>query len=479
MRRGIIIFLSLTLCLCWSSILWAGGAQYNVGLIVVKQKDLAESLRQRITQGESFEALATANSVGPNARRGGRLGMVSADALRPEYRQALLSLKSGQVSKVIAIEDGYSLLTVFPGTPPALSSGATPATQQPVQQLAQQSVQQADGALAGNTNGDGNVRYMVEPGTFETVNVTLLTEILDALEFMQNGDLARAETSLNQALNIDPNDDSGQLLYNIVKESRAAKYAAHVPKAIAEAFTSMLQGDGQKSFEQFAAISEQNPKVWQSRLMEANLLVEAGYLPDALSILEDVIKINPDYPRTYLVMGNIYYTMFKGQESEAAYVKALQLDPGLADGHYFLARLYMGYGEIELSEQEYKRAIELNPMMYDAYNDLGTICLYSNRPAEAEDYFNKALAANPGLAPAIVNLGILYASQQKWSQAQTSFEKAISMSEALPEAYFNLGLVYMQLGKWDQAAEQLKIAAEAGYQVPEAVYKMLEERRVN
>ncbi len=485
MRRITVICLAFVLCLAFAPNCLAGEAQYNVGIIVVKQKPLAETLRQRIAKGESFEELARANSVGPNARMGGRLGLVPAGKLRDEYRQALAALSPGQVSKVIMVEEGYALLTLFPveraaapAAAPAITA-TTPGAPGARPSAAPASPAGRPAAQGAPVASDGKVRFMVEPTTAEAVNVALLTEILDGLEFMQKSDLKRAEAAFRKASGMDPHDDSSQLLLGMVQESLSGKYHPKVMVAVADAFTAMLQGETKAAYDKFAAIGQQNPSLWQAKLMEATILLEVQQLDKALSVMQEVVKLNPKYARAYLLIGNIYYYQLKGQDAEAAYVKAVNLDTTLADGHYFLGRLYMGYGEVEFAEQEYKRAIEINPALYDAYNDLGTIYLYANRYPEAEQYFDKALEINPGLVPAMVNLGILYAQQKQWGKAQLQLEKAVGMPVIMPAANFNLGLVYMEQQKWEKAAEQIELAGGAGYPVPEGVVKILKEHLGN
>lgn len=475
MRRITVASLALLFCLTVCTSLWAGEAQYNVGIIVVKQKSLADNLRQRILKGESFEKLAQENSIGPNARRGGRLGMVPAGKLRNEYRQALSSLQPGKVSNVIAVEEGYTLLTVFPperaASPPPVS-----ATSSAPQHSAVPPVATAGAATAGAATGE-TLRFMVEPTTAEAVNVGLLTEVLNGLEFMQKNEIKRAEDAFQKALTYDANDDSSQLLLGMVQESLAGKYHPKVMAQMADAFMAMLQGEGVKAYEMFLKLGKENPTFWQAKLMEGTMLMDAQQFDQALATLQEVTQIKPDYARTYLVIGNIYYYQLKGQEAEAAYVKGLQLDPDLADGYYFLGRLYWGYGEVEFAEQEYKRAIELNPMLYDAYNDLGSIYMYANRINEAVEYFHRALTVNPGMVPAMINLGILYANQKQMDKALEWLQKAVDMPVIMPAANYNFGLVLMELKQWDKAEEQINLAGGAGYPVPEAVYQMLKERR--
>jgi tetratricopeptide (TPR) repeat protein len=471
MRRILLVSLILLTALAWSGEVLAQDAEYNLGIIIVKDKALAESLRQRLGKGEDFEQLARDNSVGPNARRGGRLGVVKSSSLRGEYRNALQGLKPGQTSKVIAIEDGYTLLQVFSeaaarpraeGPPPAV---AAPRGSGPAANLAP--------PLPQSASEERRLRFMVNPVTSQAINIDLLGLVVDALEFMQKGELKRAAASLTQASSLAPNDDTAPLLLGLVEEGIAGNLSPQLVARMADAFGAMVSGEGPLALEIFTALGQEHPKLWQAHLMEGSLSLESGDLENALAQLRQVEQLKPDYARTYLVIGNVYYAQFKGQEAEAAYVQALQLNPGLADGYYFLGRLFMAHGQVEFAEQEYRRALEIDPLMYDAYNDLGYIYLYSNRPQEAEEAFVSALRVNPGMVPALIHLGILYASQSKWDKSKSLFELAIERNNLLPEAHYNLGLVYIHEKNWSQARAAIDQAANLGYEVPEAVMKML------
>ncbi|MDR1396715.1 MAG: tetratricopeptide repeat protein [Desulfarculales bacterium] len=483
MSRIWLVSLALAIALTWTVNLRAEETGYNLGIIVVKEKNVAENLRQRIIKGENFEDLAQTSSMGPNARRGGRLGTVTNDSLRGEYREALQGIKAGQVSKIVAIEDGYALLYLFPedaaaasGAGSQLAPPSSPSSSSPPLLPSARQAQAGAAALAPPMPSgaeEQRMRFIVNPDTSQAINVDLLTLVVDALEFMQQGELKKAEASLLQAQSLDPDDDSVQLLLGVVREGLAGIYPSQAVAAMADAFSAMIGGNGEEALAQFNALGEQNPRFWQVFLMAGSLRLGIGDLDVALEQLNEAARLKPDYARIYLVIGNVYFAQFKGQDAEAAYVKALQMNPGMADGYYFLGRLYMAHGEVEFAEQEYRRALELNPLMYEAYNDLGSIYLYSKRPQEAEESFINALKINPGMAPALVNLGVLYVSQAKWDKAKSLFEMAVERSAVLPEAHYNLGLIFIHEKNWPDARNQLEIAGQLGYPVPEQIMKML------
>ena len=86
----------------------AGSVQLR--LLRVPEKAKAEALARRLAAGESFAALARAESKDASAALGGDLGNVRVDELAAPLRAAAAALAPGQVSPVLETDAGYVLL---------------------------------------------------------------------------------------------------------------------------------------------------------------------------------------------------------------------------------------------------------------------------------------------------------------------------------------------------------------------------------
>jgi peptidyl-prolyl cis-trans isomerase SurA len=74
----------------------------------VKEKLL--NMRERVLNGENFSTLAILYSEDPSSSKGGDIGWVSKTDVDPAYAKAALSLKPGQVSKIVESAFGYHLI---------------------------------------------------------------------------------------------------------------------------------------------------------------------------------------------------------------------------------------------------------------------------------------------------------------------------------------------------------------------------------
>jgi len=79
-------------------------------VIVVDTAAKAQQVLARLKKGEDFAALAKEVSIDPNAKEGGYFRGVDPATLRPELRDALQSLKSGETSDAIKVPTGLVIL---------------------------------------------------------------------------------------------------------------------------------------------------------------------------------------------------------------------------------------------------------------------------------------------------------------------------------------------------------------------------------
>ena len=73
-------------------------------------KEKVREVMKRLKQGESFEDLALQFSDGPNASRGGRIGLVRQGELLPGIERAIAKLVPGGISDVIETSDGFQVV---------------------------------------------------------------------------------------------------------------------------------------------------------------------------------------------------------------------------------------------------------------------------------------------------------------------------------------------------------------------------------
>src|SRR5262249_13273931 len=150
----------------------------------------------------------------------------------------------------------------------------------------------------------------------------------------------------------------------------------------------------------------------------------------------------------------------KPAAAEAAYRKAIELKPELAEAHYNLGRTLSGQGRFGEAEAAYRKAIALKPAYPEAHTNLGNDLSRQGKPTAAEAAYRKAIELKPELAEAHYNLGIALAGQGRFGEAEAAYRKAIALKPDLDDAYYLLGTALMQRAQFQEAAAALKKASE-------------------
>jgi tetratricopeptide (TPR) repeat protein len=92
---------------------------------------------------------------------------------------------------------------------------------------------------------------------------------------------------------------------------------------------------------------------------------ELGRFEEVRERCRRVIQIDPDYPRAYTIMADLYWEVF-GQLDEAVgwLYKAIELDPGNPDHIRWMSMVLLDLGDYQAGERWMRRAIDMAPKQY-------------------------------------------------------------------------------------------------------------------
>src|SRR3989440_455503 len=204
-------------------------------------------------------------------------------------------------------------------------------------------------------------------------------------------------------------------------------------------------------------------------------------IPKAIAFFKQAIAHDPNYALAYAGLASAYilspfYTgadrREAGSKAKEAAIKALRLDPNLAEAHAALGKVLF-FSEIDLAgaTREYKRAIELKPNDADAHHwfsndslaalgqfdeaiaegkrsveldplsivinaDLGETLFYARRFDESVAQLRKTLEIDPTSFYAHYNLGIALQAKGDLSGAIAEYEKAKQLTDNVAVSTF-------------------------------------------
>ena len=78
--------------------------------ILIEKLSLAQEIKAKIANGESFSNLAKQHSVDGSKKRGGDLGLFGRGMMVKEFEKAAFALEKGQVSDIVKTQFGYHII---------------------------------------------------------------------------------------------------------------------------------------------------------------------------------------------------------------------------------------------------------------------------------------------------------------------------------------------------------------------------------
>ena len=78
--------------------------------ILVEKLSLAQEIKTKIANGESFANLAKQYSIDSSKKRGGDLGFFGRGMMVQEFEKAAFVLEKGQVSDIVKTQFGYHII---------------------------------------------------------------------------------------------------------------------------------------------------------------------------------------------------------------------------------------------------------------------------------------------------------------------------------------------------------------------------------
>ena len=180
-------------------------------------------------------------------------------------------------------------------------------------------------------------------------------------------------------------------------------------------------------------------------------------IPKAIAFYEQAIARDPNYALAYAGLAKSYILLpfFTGADrheasskAKEAALKALRLDPKLADAHLALGKVLF-FSEIDLAgaTREYKRAIELQPNDATAHHWFGNDTLAAlGRFEEAIAEGRRAVELDP-LSPVInADLGTTFYYARRYDESARQLRKTLEIDPTFFYAHFNLGIVLQVTG---------------------------------
>ena len=162
-------------------------------------------------------------------------------------------------------------------------------------------------------------------------------------------------------------------------------------------------------------------------------LLEAGRLPDAVTVLQKALAQNPNDPDLLY-----YYGRASGLLSKQVFDELEARFPDSARAHQMMAQDYAALRDVPAAEREFLEALRLRPETAGLHLEFGE----------------------------------LYARAQQWDKAAEQFQLETETQPGSPEAFYRLGEALVQLGKFHEARAALAHSDKLKEDMPETLYML-------
>jgi tetratricopeptide (TPR) repeat protein len=271
---------------------------------------------------------------------------------------------------------------------------------------------------------------------FQASSSLALQHLHAGVEADKGGQLDSAVAEFQKAIDLDPKLGAAFVdLGEVFIEKR--EYAAAIPP-LKRALELNPNIEGAHQLLGYALLAQGYPAEAIPHLEKAHdedtlgiALLDAGRLPEALTVLQKAVARNPDDPDLLY-----YFGRASGLLSKQAFDTLEAHFPDSARAHQMMAQNYAVLRELPSAERE----------------------------------FNEALRLRPQTAGLHLELGYLYARAQQWDKAEEQFRLETELQPGNAEAAYRLGEAEMQLGKFHEAHASLAQSDKIKPDMPETLY---------
>ncbi len=179
---------------------------------------------------------------------------------------------------------------------------------------------------------------------------------------------------------------------------------------------------------------------------------QAGRLPQAEAILQQILQVEPNHPDALHFLGIIALQGGKKSVSVELISKAISINP-TSLMYYNLGLVLRAQGKLDAAAESYQQALRIKPDYAEAYNNLGNLFKDQSRLDEAIQHYHKALLTKPDDAVTYNNLGAALRDQNRIEEAVTCYQQALRIRPDYAEAHFNMGNLLKDQGRLDEAIQ--------------------------
>jgi len=203
-----------------------------------------------------------------------------------------------------------------------------------------------------------------------------------------------------------------------------------------------------------------------ARLAECHIIMgifgmraPAETFPRARDAVLKALQIEPRLAQGYATLGHIKLQYDRDWDgAEADFKHAIELEASLSEPHLYLGIVSAMRGDLDHALEELKKSQALEPLLTLSKTRTGSVLFFARRYREAEQQFAESLALDDRPAIAHRALGRLYLHTNRYELARAEFAQA--KGGPTPGSQADLGMLLAMSGHRDAALAELNRVLE-------------------
>jgi eukaryotic-like serine/threonine-protein kinase len=218
---------------------------------------------------------------------------------------------------------------------------------------------------------------------------------------------------------------------------------------------------------QTSVTRETNPEAHSAYLQGRYFYLRRGKddLEKAIGYFQQALRIDPNYASAWVGKSNVHTAQADRSyvPGDEAYEKArnevvtaLKLNPNLADAYAQMGWIKRSYDwDWKGADAAYRRALELEPGNVDAIRGASALASTLGRFDEAITLDHQTIQLDPLRISAYINLGLDAYYRGRWDEAEKAYRKILELDPDYPGTHATLGLLYLAQSKPQEALAQI------------------------
>ncbi|MBW2283832.1 MAG: tetratricopeptide repeat protein, partial [Deltaproteobacteria bacterium] len=208
-------------------------------------------------------------------------------------------------------------------------------------------------------------------------------------------------------------------------------------------------------------LRELDPDGIESLTLLADLYMLTDKDDLAIEAYREIIAAQPGNTRIRLLIITNLIRREAYREALRQLDTVIDQNPKLVIAFYYRGRINLEIRNYEAAEAAYLKALKLNPGLEPALFDLGTLYQMTQREMDAIDIYKKLVLLNPQnltVRERMVDLYIKLGLKEKAEQEMNAIKERAEPGDPERQA---LGLLYLRQGRLDESIEELKLILAA------------------